>query len=58
MSFNWTPAKEETYTVSVYCENCGHRTTIEVPKSKQSDKIIFWTPCPNCGWYKLKVDGS
>ncbi len=45
----------KTYTIEVYCRNCNHEFSKDIPKGQTSSGFIT---CPNCGCAEGKSQGT
>lgn len=47
------PQRPETYTIKVYCSNCGNGEffglEMEVPKGEKAADYLYYQRCTNCG---------
>ncbi len=44
----------ETYKIEVYCSNCEHAFTAEVPKARTVNNYLALTDCTECGCRTLE----
>lgn len=44
---------KETYTINIYCENCGHEDTKDIEKGRRCSGYF---ECLNCGVSDAKIE--